>query len=139
MAQKQQQYLMLNKIPFTQNTAFRPSLPSNNFAMNKLAYQSKLLQGKNALSPALAQQYRAIAYVNQVNKQKLLLKKTLQAQAAKQQVAETSSLCTYPSSCLPLAMPPWIHNCPPICRTSCIPQCPNECCLRSPKATSEIV
>jgi len=138
MAQKQR-YLMAH------NQAAAAALQQRNanaYMMNKLALQNRLLEGKNDFVPALAR-YRAMQYANQMNRQKMLLKNNLESQASRQQIADAASHRCEPGypcqqqqqqqqrSSSSSASPSWLHNCPPICRSSCIPQCPNECCAHA--------
>lgn len=83
---------------------------------NKLAYQNKMLQDK-----AAAAQFRAMAYANKLTNQRPGLTGPN---------SDVAALCPYPSpNCQNPFVPPLIHNCAPICRSSCIPTCPNECCV----------
>lgn len=52
------------------------------------------------------------------------------AQAARRQsMNEPSVFCATPQNCPPGGIVN-SNYCPPICRSSCIEQCPNECCMR---------
>ena len=139
MAQKQR-YLMAHNPAalFGANSAAAiQQQKANTYMMNKLALQNRLLEGKNDFAlPALAR-YRAMQYANQMNRQKLLLKNNLESQASRQQIADQQQQQQRVVSSSS-ANPSWLHNCPPICRSSCIPQCPNECCthaVRGPAAS----
>jgi len=139
MAQKQR-YLMAHNSAAA--AAFQQQ-KANAYMMNKLALQNRMLEGKNDFAlPALAR-YRAMQYANQMNRQKMLLKNNLESQASRQQIADATQRCEagYPCqqqqhnavSSSSSGSPSWLHNCPPICRSSCIPQCPNECCAHAPR------
>jgi hypothetical protein len=147
MAQKQR-YLMAHNSAAA--AAFQQQ-KANAYMMNKLALQNRMLEGKNDFAlPALAR-YRAMQYANQMNRQKLLLKNNLESQASRQQIADATQRCEagYPCqqqqqqqqhvvSSSSSSSPSWLHNCPPICRSSCIPQCPNECCTHAARGTASM-
>lgn len=135
---RKQQYMMTHNGMFGVNPAsaafhsYPSSVAANKYMMNKLALQNRLLEGKNDFVPALAR-YRALQYANQLNRQKMMLKNSLEPQASRQQDASQRCQPGYPcqSAASSSSVPSWLHNCPPICRSSCIPQCPNECCAHS--------
>lgn len=134
MAQRQR-YLMTHNQAAAAASALQQR-NANAYMMNKLALQNRLLEGKNDFVPALAR-YRAMQYASQMNRQKMLLKNSLESQASRQQIADASQRCEAGYPCQQQhassssSSPSWLHNCPPICRSSCIPQCPNECCAHS--------
>ena len=103
-----------------------------NVAMKRLALQNKL-RGRNIRLPSAAQ-YNALVYTNQVNKQRRLLQKS---QARALQLARASHYCPYPLTCHAGVVPIGMSTCPNVCHLSCIPQCPNECCLLSTKVASK--
>lgn len=106
-------------------------------ALRKMAYLRRM-RGQ-ALAPIQARYNKMALY----NRRKALMRKSAQARAAQQYA---SAYCKYSRRCAvpntrnfapaaaPAAANP-VRTCSSICRLTCIPQCPNECCSRVKKKT----
>ena len=114
-----------NQIAVTSPTSSIDPFALKSLTINRQAIRNKL-QETNALLPQ-PDQYDALISINHMNKPKLkfLLEKAL---AARKGVNNMST-----------EMPNWLHQCHPMCRSTCTPLCANECCLLPRKYQERLI